>query len=177
MGFGEVTSLCALPSQLHGGARRITGEMVWRAAEMCLSRSDSELIACYGNLHDEARAKGLNHPLDVTRPLTSDQPCIVLGPLPDLRPNPTIYTTRPLVQFTSVSFLLWSQEDLALPKLMLMHTVMTRRLQIRSVRYVKTMGNCQGVLRCAELWGRGEQRRASREGIVIEPVATTAPAV
>ena len=41
--------------------------------------------------------------------------------------------------------------------------MMTRRLHIESVRYVKTMGNCQGVLQAAELWRPGAQRRVSSE--------------
>ena len=55
------------------------------------------------------------------------------------------------------------EEDLALPKLALCYVMMTRRLHTESVRYVKTMGNCQGVLQCAELWRKGPQRRASSE--------------
>jgi hypothetical protein len=113
VGYGEATSLCALPSQLHGGAARLTAEMVWDAIERCVGRTDAQLLAAHGDLHDE--------------------------------------------------------EDLALPKLVLMHTMMRRRLAVGDVRYVRTNGNCQGVLRCAELWQPGPQRRASKEGYDIPP--------
>lgn len=47
---------------------------------------------------------------------------------------------------------LHDEEDLALPKLVLMHTIMTRRLHVQTVHYVRTMGNCEGVLRYDDLW-------------------------
>ena len=107
IGYGACTSLCALPSQLHGHARHLSVEMVWEAIELCVGLTDAQLLEVHGPLHDE--------------------------------------------------------EDLALPKLALMWVVMTRRLRVESARYVRTTGNCQGVLRCAELWRPGRQRRASDE--------------
>lgn len=113
IGYGERTSLCALPSELHGHAHELSAAMVWEAAEMCVGRTDEELLAEHGDLQEE--------------------------------------------------------EDLALPKLMLCYTMMTRRLGIDTVAYVKTCGNCQGVLQCAELWRAGAQRRVSSEGVEGSP--------
>ena len=47
---------------------------------------------------------------------------------------------------------LHNEEDLALPQLLLMHTLMTRRLHVGRVTYVRTMGNCEGVLRADDMW-------------------------
>mmetsp|Transcript_28222 Transcript_28222/g.84242 ORF Transcript_28222/g.84242 Transcript_28222/m.84242 type:complete len:350 (-) Transcript_28222:24-1073(-) len=51
---------------------------------------------------------------------------------------------------------LHDEEDLVLPKLLLLHTIM-RRLGVDGVRYVRTMGNAEGVLAYEPLWsGSGE---------------------
>ena len=49
---------------------------------------------------------------------------------------------------------LHDEEDLVMPKLLLLHTLM-RRLGIRQLREVRTMGNAEGVLLCEQLWARG----------------------
>ena len=48
------------------------------------------------------------------------------------------------------------EEDLALPKLLLLHTMLTRRLTpslgVKRLREQRTMGSCEGVLLCDPLW-------------------------
>ena len=50
------------------------------------------------------------------------------------------------------------EEDLALPKLLLLHTMLTRRLTpslgVKRLREQRTMGSCEGVLLCDPLWKR-----------------------
>jgi len=47
---------------------------------------------------------------------------------------------------------LHEEEDLVVPKLVLLHTVLTRRLEGATLRNVHTMGNAEGVAICEELW-------------------------
>ena len=44
-----------------------------------------------------------------------------------------------------------NEEDLIMPKLVLLHA-MLNRLGASRVRNILTMGNCEGVLLCDELW-------------------------